>query len=664
MNETTRFEQIEQIDFMSDSSSDTLYNPNINPILVSDDEFDDESDTDSFISHSDSLILKNNLLNITTNISDYKIITKNEEINDDFCSICYDPFIISENICDKVISLQCNHQYHKKCINQWNKVKNLFECPMCKVRYSNNNNINLETSLHAFSQALVDEKFDDKKIFLNCVFNFDINMYTCDFCDKDINFYDTRYHRKIDESDLCQQCFSKNLPPASSVVGLQPHDSSFVKREIKILEKPISINMEAYGIDQLTLNNCILENTNFNSENIKILECVATNVLFNNAQSLKIDYGLIDGLYFQNSNLISLDLDEVKFNTIDTLNNIMSFLSNSIQKISINNCKFISQFSETHKPALKFNASQYDKLECLDISFDTTIFAKGSFNMINHNSLSVLSLNNLIVDDLFVQSDGVTYLNLPKSIEKITIIKCQKKKFLKDKTINVILDMSKFSDLKTLWLQYIKIDQIINLPDILEYVSLFNIKLKSISNIPINAKTIHLSNNLLTQLPSFNACANLFEILISKSEISEISIVNNTVKRIYLNNNKLKNWPNLETINLEKIYLNNNKIKEIPPSINELLKLTALEIANNKLTEINIDANSKIILLNISKNKITNISSLPKRISNLYAQKNKLTKLNLKRLGIENLHKINVSHNELTELNLNKNPFIEEIICS
>ena len=642
----------------------------IEPIL----ESDTESDTDSFISHSDGLILKTNLLNITAKISEYKMITKNDEINDDFCSICYDPFIIYENICDKVISLPCNHQYHKKCINQWNKVNKLFECPMCKKTYSDNNNINFETSLNAFSQALVDEKFYDKKIFLNCSFDFEINNYECDFCNKDINFYDTSYHRKIDDSDLCKECFSKKLPPASSVVGLQSpassvvglqsHNNSFVKREIKILEKPISINMEAYSIDKLKLNNCILENSNFNSENINMSDCVATNLLFNNVQSLTIQYGLINSLYFQNCNLISLDFDEVEFNTIDTLNNIMSVLSNSIQKISINYCRFISPFSETHKPIFKFNASQYDKLECLDISFDTTIFAKGSFNMSNHNSLFALILNNLIIDDLFVQSDCITYLNLPKSIEKITITNCQKKKFLKDKNTNVILDMGKFSDLKRLWLQYIKIDQIINLSDILEEVTLLNLKLKSISNIPINAKTIHLSNNLLTQLPAFNTCANLYEILVSNNKISEISIVNDNVERIYFNNNELKIWPNLETANLEKIYLNNNKIKKVPPSINELLKLTTLEIANNKLMEINIDANSKIRSLNISKNKITNITSLPKKISNLYAQKNRLTEINLKRLGIQNLSKINVSYNKLTELNVNKNHFIEEIICS
>ena len=40
------------------------------------------------------------------------------------CSICYDPML------DNVINLQCDHKFHKMCINKWKLNHNT--CPLCR----------------------------------------------------------------------------------------------------------------------------------------------------------------------------------------------------------------------------------------------------------------------------------------------------------------------------------------------------------------------------------------------------------------------------------------------------------------------------------------------------------------------------------------------------
>lgn len=59
------------------------------------------------------------------------------------CLICYEPLLTS------IKTLKCNHQFHKKCIKKWSKIKPT--CPYCmsilenkfkiSVMFNNNNSI-------------------------------------------------------------------------------------------------------------------------------------------------------------------------------------------------------------------------------------------------------------------------------------------------------------------------------------------------------------------------------------------------------------------------------------------------------------------------------------------------------------------------------------------
>lgn len=64
---------------------------------------------------------KYNILNIPV----YKI-KNNDNLLLDECPICLDKYVIN----DKIISLNCNHKFHKDCLKLWIKKNNT--CPQCR----------------------------------------------------------------------------------------------------------------------------------------------------------------------------------------------------------------------------------------------------------------------------------------------------------------------------------------------------------------------------------------------------------------------------------------------------------------------------------------------------------------------------------------------------
>ena len=60
----------------------------------------------------------------------YKIpmrkITSNDDLLLDECSICLEKY----NLKEKIVQLECNHAFHKKCIETWLNKNN--SCPQCR----------------------------------------------------------------------------------------------------------------------------------------------------------------------------------------------------------------------------------------------------------------------------------------------------------------------------------------------------------------------------------------------------------------------------------------------------------------------------------------------------------------------------------------------------
>ena len=52
---------------------------------------------------------------------------KKEYCSNSVCAICIDDYIVGENL----LICPCGHGYHKECLRQWLRRKNV--CPLCKV---------------------------------------------------------------------------------------------------------------------------------------------------------------------------------------------------------------------------------------------------------------------------------------------------------------------------------------------------------------------------------------------------------------------------------------------------------------------------------------------------------------------------------------------------
>ena len=50
-------------------------------------------------------------------------------VYENICIICL------ENFEDKIIKLNCNHYFHRKCINKWRKIND--KCPICRKPITN-----------------------------------------------------------------------------------------------------------------------------------------------------------------------------------------------------------------------------------------------------------------------------------------------------------------------------------------------------------------------------------------------------------------------------------------------------------------------------------------------------------------------------------------------
>ena len=63
---------------------------------------------------------------------DHNKVVVIEEISEEPCSICLEPLYDKEALENNkpVISLKCNHMFHKECLDPW--IKTNKNCPLCK----------------------------------------------------------------------------------------------------------------------------------------------------------------------------------------------------------------------------------------------------------------------------------------------------------------------------------------------------------------------------------------------------------------------------------------------------------------------------------------------------------------------------------------------------
>jgi len=81
-------------------------------------------------------------------------------------------------------------------------------------------------------------------------------------------------------------------------------------------------------------------------------------------------------------------------------------------------------------------------------------------------------------------------------------------------------------------------------------------------NLP-NLKTLILSNDFLTSMPTLTLLPNLEELSLEDNRLTEIPTLNHpNLKKLNLNNNNLTTIPNLNLPNLQQLYLISNPLPE------------------------------------------------------------------------------------------------------
>ena len=165
-------------------------------------------------------------------------------------------------------------------------------------------------------------------------------------------------------------------------------------------------------------------------------------------------------------------------------------------------------------------------------------------------------------------------------------------------------------------------------------------KLKNLDNLPMceDLETLDISDNKLTKLPILSK--KIKELNINNNNIEDINILNkyNSLEILDSSNNKIKELPSLN--NCKIINIDDNFIEKIN---DEYPKLKKLYINNNKLK--NLNNLPKLEILEISNNNINNVSKL-KNLKELVC--NNLEIINLSYLdNLESLEIINTNINKL-----------------
>jgi len=143
------------------------------------------------------------------------------------------------------------------------------------------------------------------------------------------------------------------------------------------------------------------------------------------------------------------------------------------------------------------------------------------------------------------------------------------------------------------------------LPKTLEILNISNNNIKILENIPISIKELDCSNNLINKC-ILHENKELIYLNISHNNIEIFPELNNNIKKLYISNNKIKNI-NKFPDNLLDIDLENNFLVFVNKLPNTLLKAN---FSNNKINDITYNENYELdgnYILNLKKNPLLNI---------------------------------------------------------
>ena len=146
----------------------------------------------------------------------------------------------------------------------------------------------------------------------------------------------------------------------------------------------------------------------------------------------------------------------------------------------------------------------------------------------------------------------------------------------------------------------------------------FNIE-DYINSLPLDTKSINVSNKGLTYLPDLSRFKQLTLLMCSYNSLRELPQLNNNIIQLDCYHNFLTELPTLND-NLQKLHCSYNLLTELPP-LND--NLTVLYCSYNLLTELP-PLNNNLILLNCSYNCLRELPQLNNNLQKLHCSHNKL----------------------------------------
>ena len=149
----------------------------------------------------------------------------------------------------------------------------------------------------------------------------------------------------------------------------------------------------------------------------------------------------------------------------------------------------------------------------------------------------------------FMYPDVYNYLNeLPDNVEIIN---------LSNKNLTFLPNLSRFNNLRQLYIDYNRLKKIHSLPSTLELLSCHNNKLSRLPSLPLNLKILTCTNNVLKSLPKLPI--NLKILHCNNNELTSLPQLPPHLKKIYCWRNQLTTIPSLPE-SLISLYCNHNRL--------------------------------------------------------------------------------------------------------
>lgn len=157
-------------------------------------------------------------------------------------------------------------------------------------------------------------------------------------------------------------------------------------------------------------------------------------------------------------------------------------------------------------------------------------------------------------------------------------------------------------------------------------------------------------NNLINSGKAINRNQCIIDVPLD-NEIDLSQLNNKNVEEIYFADGNISQIYNVPR-GIKKIVINNNKLKQIPHL--ELNDLVHLEANNNNLSTVDFNNMSNLVSLFLNNNRIRKINKLPSSLKTLHISGNMLDELNLN--GADSCTTVNCKNNPMLQQIISANP--------